>query len=224
MAYLWTSRCLKMDGYQATKVIRAQPELATLPIIAMTANAMAADRAKSLAAGMNEHLSKPIDPGELYAAISLWFKPRAQTSRPSLGSPPVGITSEASMEGLDGIDVADGLKRVAGNRTLYRILLLKFRQSQASAAEEIRDALAAGDRVRTQRIAHTVRGIAGSIGAKELEASAATVESGFRDASPVHNETGLSAFEVALRRVVSSRASRMPNRKSRHPSPCSTLL
>jgi two-component system, sensor histidine kinase and response regulator len=71
----------KMDGYQATKAIRARPELAELPIVAMTANAMAIDRAKTLAAGMNEHVPKPIDPGELYAAIRRWFKPRGPTSQ-----------------------------------------------------------------------------------------------------------------------------------------------
>ena len=83
-----------------------------------------------------------------------------------------------AIENLDGIDVADGLKRVAGNRPFYRNLLLKFRQSQA-AAPEIRQALAAGDRQRAERIAHTVKGIAGSIGAKELQAAAATVEQDF---------------------------------------------
>jgi CheY-like chemotaxis protein len=67
----------EMDGYQAAKAIRARPELAELPIVAMTANAMATDRANALAAGMNERVPKPIDPGELYAAMRRWFKPRA---------------------------------------------------------------------------------------------------------------------------------------------------
>jgi two-component system, sensor histidine kinase and response regulator len=195
----------EMDGYQAARVIRAQPELATLPIIAMTANAMAADRAKALAAGMNEHLSKPIDPGELYTAIRLWFKPHTQASGPLSGAPPAGISvREAPIEHLDGIDAVDGLKRVAGNRTLYRNLLLKFRQSQAHAAEDIREALAAGDHERAHRIAHTVRGVAGSIGAKEVQAVAATVEARFRDPNPALAEPELSAFEAALGRVVSS--------------------
>ena len=78
----------EMDGYQAAKVIRARPEFAALPIIAMTANAMIADRGRALAAGMNEHVSKPIDPSELYAAITRWCKPGARAS-----SLPSGHTS-----------------------------------------------------------------------------------------------------------------------------------
>jgi PAS domain S-box-containing protein len=195
----------EMDGYQAVRAIRAQSELAALPIIAMTANAMLVDRAKALDAGMNDHLPKPIDPGELYAAIKRWFKPHALVSSPQSGTPPAAITDrEVAIDYLDGIDLVDGLKRVAGNHHLYRNLLLKFRQSQADAAQEIRQALAAGDRQRAERIAHTIKGIAGSIGAKELQAAAAAVEQRVRDANPAHTQTDLSAFETALRRVVVS--------------------
>ena len=198
----------EMDGYQATAAIRAQAEFAALPIIAMTANAMVADRAKALAAGMNDHVSKPIEPGELYTAIRRWFKPFAPASSPSLGTSPAAVTAgEASIEHVDGIDLADGLKRVAGNHALYRKLLLSFRETQAHAGEEIREALATGDHKRAERIAHTVRGIAGNIGAKELAAAAATVEAAFRDVAPARPEPDLSAFEIALRRVVSSIAS-----------------
>ena len=199
----------EMDGYQAARVIRSRPELAALPIIAMTANAMAADRAKALAAGMNEHVPKPIDPGELYTAIRRWFKPRAQVFNPSpTPAPPAGTTfradAKALPEHLDGIDVVDGIRRVAGNRNLYRNLLLKFRQSQARSVEDIREALAAGDHERAHRIAHTIRGVAGNIGAKELQAAAVAVDAALRDSDPARWETGLPALEAALRRVVSS--------------------
>ena len=141
----------------------------------------------------------------LYAAIKRWFKPHTLVSSPQSGRPPAAITDgEVAVESLDGIDLADGLKRVAGNRPLYRNLLLKFRQSQAGAASEIRQALAAGDRQRAERIAHTIKGIAGSIGAKELQVAAAAVEQGLRDSNSAHTETDLSAFETALRRVVAS--------------------
>jgi CheY-like chemotaxis protein len=199
----------EMDGYQAARVIRARPELAGLPIIAMTANAMAADRAKALAAGMNEHVPKPIDPGDLYAAIRRWCKPRAQViNPPSTPAPPAGTTfppdARALPEHLDGIDVVDGLKRVAGNRNLYCNLLLKFRQSHARAVEDIRSALDAGDYERAHRIAHTVRGLAGNIGAKELQAAAVAVDAAFKDSDPARAETVVPALEAALRRVVSS--------------------
>jgi HPt (histidine-containing phosphotransfer) domain-containing protein len=158
-----------------------------------------------LDAGMNHHLPKPIDPGELYAAIKRWFKPHASVSSPQSSTPHAAMTDrEVAIEDLDGIDVADGIKRFAGNRHLYRNLLLKFRKSQADAAAEICQALAAGDRPRAERIAHTIRGIAGSIGAKELEAAAAALEHGLRDTNSAHTQTVLSAFETALRRVVAS--------------------
>ncbi len=107
----------EMDGYQAAKAIRARPEFAALPIIAMTANAMIADRAEALAAGMNEHVSKPIDPSELYAAITRWCKPGALHPVYRLDTPRADIAKEEPIGRLDGIDVADGLKRVAGNRS-----------------------------------------------------------------------------------------------------------
>jgi len=199
----------EMDGYQAARVIRARPELVALPIIAMTANAMAADRANALAAGMNEHVPKPIDPGELYAAIRRWFKPRAQVLNP----PPATTLSDGMTfrsdgkvlpKHLDGIDVVEGLKRVAGNRNLYRSLLLKFRQSQARAVEDIREALAAGDQERAHRIAHTVRGVAGNIGAKELQFAAAAVDVAFRESDTARVDANLPALEAALVRVVCS--------------------
>jgi CheY-like chemotaxis protein len=198
-----------MDGYQAARIIRAEPEFAALPIVAMTANAMAADRAKTLAAGMNEHVSKPVDPSELYAAIRRWFKPRAQAANFPPATPALTISPpETPVENLDGVDVTDGLKRVAGNRTLYRNLLLKFLQSQEQAAEDIRAALAAGDGLRAERIAHTVKGVAGSIGAKELQAAAGTIETHLQQTDAPFPD--LSVFETALRRVISSIASFQP--------------
>jgi len=199
----------EMDGYQAARVIRTRPEFAALPIIAMTANAMAADRANALAAGMNEHVPKPIDPGELYAAIRQWFKPRAQVLNPPPATTlPDGLTfrpdGEVLPEHLDGIDLVEGLKRVAGNRNLYRSLLLKFRRSQALAVEDIREALAAGDPERAHRIAHTVRGVAGNIGAKELQFAAAAVDLAFRESDSARVDANLPALEAALLRVVCS--------------------
>lgn len=199
----------EMDGYQAARAIRARPELVALPIIAMTANAMATDRANALAAGMNEHVPKPIDPGELYGAIRRWFKPHTQVPNPpSAAAPAAGMTlrpdGKVLPEALDGVDVVDGLKRVAGNRDLYCNLLLKFRQSQASAVEEIRESLAAGDHERAHRIAHTVRGVAGNISAKELQAAAATIDIALRESETARAEANLPALEAALRRVVSS--------------------
>ncbi|MGR8931550.1 MAG: transporter substrate-binding domain-containing protein, partial [Gammaproteobacteria bacterium] len=123
-----------MDGYEATRQIRQLPRFGDLPILAMTANAMAGDREKVLAAGMNDHIAKPINVTELFQTLAKWVKPS--------GSPlpsPVSTSQSKSvtvMQSLDGIDVAEGLDRVAGNSELYLKLLRRLSESYAHFADE----------------------------------------------------------------------------------------
>ncbi len=103
-----------MDGIAATKAIRSNPRFGTLPIVAMTANAMEGDRERCLQAGMNDHVSKPIDPDALYAAVMRWVKPRrSQRSEPpakKIEPPPRELSPT-----FEGVDLGDGLRRVGGN-------------------------------------------------------------------------------------------------------------
>jgi len=173
-----------MDGYDATREIRKTFSAEALPIIAMTANAMAGDREKALDCGMNDHVPKPIDPDQLYTAIRRWFHPPksarataaaesadvAGSSRPAPDLPDV----------LDGIDIDSGLARVAGNANLYRKILQKFRNGHMNDAGEISRALGAGDLDTAQRIAHTVKGVAGNLGANDLHVAAKQVDAALK--------------------------------------------
>jgi len=141
-----------MDGITATKAIRSNPRFASLPIIAMTANAMDRDRDMYLAAGMNGHLAKPIDPDKLFGALLQWIRPRAAFAA-ALGSTvsvstSVSVSLPAASGGdlvIAGIDVATALKRTGGNRKRYESLLRRFADPQSNAPDNIRAALAAND-------------------------------------------------------------------------------
>ena len=196
----------EMDGYEATRTIRKDLSAEELPIVAMTANAMAGDREKAIDAGMNDHVAKPIDPGQLYAAIRRWFR-RTKTERTATGPLKTPVATPPAPAGdlpaeLDGIDIPSGLRRVAGNRELYRRLLLKFRDGQARGVDEIREALAKNDHETAHRIAHTIKGVAGNIGANDLQNAAATVDAGFKNETPAAAERALPVLENELRKVV----------------------
>jgi two-component system sensor histidine kinase/response regulator len=175
----------ELDGLQATQELRRDGRFAHLPILAMTAHAMAGDREKSLQAGMNDHVTKPIDPDELFAALHRWVKP---ADRPAAGtSPPTRPEGESPQkapppdaDGLPGIDRVSGLRRVAGNETLYRKLLLDFHRDYATSVERLRAALAEGRAADAERQAHTLKGVAGNIGATELHRAAQELDSALR--------------------------------------------
>ncbi|MBF0462833.1 MAG: response regulator [Magnetococcales bacterium] len=168
-----------MDGYEATRAIRTDRRFAALPIIAMTAHAMTGDREKVLAAGMNDHVSKPIDPGQLFAVLLAHLQPgeREPVDRESLRQrlcPPAG-TAPAPEE-IPGIDMASALGRVMGNQALLTQLLQTFQRDYATTAQAVRDALAQGASERARRLVHQIKGVAGNIGAHAVFAAARTLE------------------------------------------------
>jgi CheY-like chemotaxis protein/HPt (histidine-containing phosphotransfer) domain-containing protein len=161
----------EMDGHAATLALRADARFKDLPIVAMTAHAMVEERQRCLDEGMNDHLTKPIDPDALFAAVARWAKP-LQVAAPA----PRKAVEEVELPEVEGVDVAGGLKRVAGNRRLYRSLLEQFASKQAGAAGQIAELLKAGDRGAAERLAHTVKGVAGNIGIAAVQEVAAKVE------------------------------------------------
>jgi len=173
----------EMDGYQATAKIRSDPRFASLPIIAMTAHATFEERQRCLDGGMNDHVSKPIDPDALYATLERWVKPRRPEGRSSPAKPAAGA-GEAALPVIEGVDAADGLMRVAGNVRLYRSLLEQFAAKQGDAGAQASAALGAGDRKLAERIAHTVKGVAGNLGLKRIQASAEKLEQALRAGDP----------------------------------------
>ncbi|TAN53019.1 MAG: response regulator, partial [Methylococcaceae bacterium] len=178
-----------MDGHQATQALRKQARFDNLPIIAMTAHAIAEERERCLAEGMNDHISKPIDPDLLYRTLERWGGKR--TDRAGSGAAPQQPVRPAvlpaeladALRGI-GVDVDAAMRRVVGNPKLYVALLRKFAQGQADAPARLRAALANGDLTMAERDAHTLRGVSGNIGAEALAVLAGKLESAIRQSEP----------------------------------------
>jgi signal transduction histidine kinase/DNA-binding response OmpR family regulator/CHASE3 domain sensor protein/HPt (histidine-containing phosphotransfer) domain-containing protein len=165
----------EMDGFQATMRLRADARFATLPIIAMTAHATLEERQRCLAAGMNDHIAKPIDPEMLYGTLARYRRPDAVAVPPEAPAR-AAVAEEIPIPSVEGLDTADGLVRVAGNRRLYVKLLRQFVEQQADAPARIADRLAAGDQGTAERLAHTVKGVAGNLGAGGVQKTAGALE------------------------------------------------
>jgi CheY-like chemotaxis protein len=173
----------EMDGFTATRLLRSDPRLSKFPIIAMTAHALVEERQRCLDAGMNDHVSKPIDPDNLFSTLLRWAKPRPSKAVDSQPPPtPAKAADEVVLPEIAGVNRADGLKRVAGNRRLYRDLLGQFATKQGDAATQISAALESGDRQLAERIAHTVKGVAGNIGITDVQSAAQKLEKAIREA------------------------------------------
>jgi HPt (histidine-containing phosphotransfer) domain-containing protein len=148
----------------------------------MTAHAMAGDEQKSLQAGMNGHVTKPIDPDQLFDTLQKWIKPtaeRAAVQNPLVldvpAEPDPAVADEAALpESLAGFDLAAGLERLMGNKRLYRKLLVDFGTKYTETAGDIREAIDANDFEQAHSLVHNLKGLAGNLEAKDLQA--ATVE------------------------------------------------
>ena len=202
----------EMDGCQAATRIRGDSRFAQLPIIAMTAHATVEERNRCLAAGMNEHIAKPIHPNILFDTVARYYRPAAAdpfktnfdieaaadsfrttvdgeaiasvaTSPPPPPAPAVSAQAE-EIPAVEGLDTADGLMRVAGNKTLYLKLLRQFIASEHDAPSRIRERLSSEDRATAERMAHTVKGVAGNLGAGALQSVAADLERAVREGAP----------------------------------------
>ncbi|MBL3619624.1 MAG: response regulator [gamma proteobacterium endosymbiont of Lamellibrachia anaximandri] len=165
-----------MDGYSACRRIREHDRFKDLPVIAMTANAMVGDREKALDAGMNDHIAKPIDVNKMFNTLAEWIRP----SGPGViaGKGGAGETSIADdrLPGLLGIDTRAGLGVVQGKVHLYRKLLLMFWDNHRDFEQHFRTAQADQDLKTATRIAHTLKGVAGNIGALGVQDAAHSLE------------------------------------------------
>jgi CheY-like chemotaxis protein len=191
-----------MDGFEATRAIRENAQFKDLPIIAMTASAMTQDREDALASGMNDHVAKPIDVKKLFGVLSRFIKARSDRSSPTPPAPTPtrsAPTSEMPLpDSLPGIALKKGLGRVNHKVPLFRKILKKFYEEYAHAPAEINTALEDGDAELARRLAHTVKGVAGNIGAEDLQAIAADLEDAIRDEDQEAIHRALSVFEPSL--------------------------
>jgi CheY-like chemotaxis protein len=181
-----------MDGYTATREIRKDDRFKALPIIAITAHAMAGDEDKSLQAGINGHVTKPIDPVQLFATLQKWIKPVAERDSapdslaasgglsPITDPPPETNQLEPDEnelpDSLPGFDLIASLERLMGNKRLYRKLLIDFGADYGGVAGEIKEALAAGDFRGAHGLVHNLKGLAGNLAATELQSAAIEME------------------------------------------------
>jgi PAS domain S-box-containing protein len=189
----------EMGGFEATRIIRADAQFRHIPILAMTAHAMAEERKHCLAVGMNDHITKPVDPDTLFQAlIHCIGRDQPPTIHPAAFAQP---SSEALQ--IPGIDTKAGLRRVLGNQKLYLSLLSRFCQGQCDAAARIRIALAEEDYAVADRIAHTLKGVAGNIGALSVQAAARKLEILIQEnTNPAAIGQALQHFDAAIATVI----------------------
>ena len=190
----------EMDGYQATARIRAEPRLADIPIVAMTAHAMAEERDRCLAAGMRAHITKPIDPELLYRTLMQFYRPGRAVAASALTvdrSPPPDAPFEVA-----GLDVVDGLRRVAGNVKLFRSLLRQFVDQQADTVSKISAGVEQQDFALAERLMHTLKGVSGNLGAKTTNEMAAELEIFLRNRDVRSLDAGLPRLSIELARTM----------------------
>ena len=197
-----------MDGLEATRRIRQISRFKDLPVIAMTAHAMTGDREKSLAAGMNDHITKPVDPDALYRALKKWIV----TKQPVIQALEHSEKSEAATTGdfflphLPGIDQQEAMRILNNKASLFVKMLYDFRKNYSSLPNAMRDLSAAGDWTEIQKKAHTVKGVAGYIGSSLLQKAASSLEDALRNDQREEAGHMLTLFIKTLDEILSSLA------------------
>ena len=163
-----------MDGYTATRKIRVMEQFKTIPILAMTANAMVGDKEKVLEAGMNAHIAKPVNVDEMFQTIAKWVKVKGNNESQSVKKVESGSSVELPV--LDGLDTEIGLKLCMGNQQLYVKLLKKFSESESDFIERFQQALGKKDLKAMANSAHSVKGSAANLGCVSIQKEAQALE------------------------------------------------
>lgn len=212
-----------MDGLEASRRIRGLAEkpggerYASLPIIAMTALAMASDAEESQAAGMNDHVTKPVEPERLFSCLAKWLPPASAT----------GLNQDGPMKSrqladrryspellqLQSLQVTEGLRRIGGEEAAYRKQLKRFREHYAHADGELQQLLQAGEWVPAENFCHSLKGVAGNLGAHALYTCIATIDELLKQ-QQLPGPDALAQFGDLLRQVIGDIDSLAPASKA----------
>ncbi|MEO5347513.1 MAG: response regulator [Magnetococcus sp. YQC-9] len=220
----------EMDGHAATRVIRSDFRFTDLPILAMTAHALEEDREASLKAGMNGHITKPIETGPLFEALLQWIRPREGIGGSGAGSPPDKPALPCDLPDLiHGIDLQEALQRVNGNGALLKKLLTEFRADHAGVVAHLRpllESLLPMDLSKAAHLLHSVKGIAGNLAARGVHAAAVELEISLKNRVRVQWPELLNRLDTEMAFLVEAidrscvSAGNHPNGPSDAKSPC----
>jgi len=214
-----------MDGHEATRALRSDPRWDSLPVIAMTAQAMAEERDQCLAEGMNDHITKPIDPDLLYRTVLAFAGQRVVPRASAASEVPATEAASSELMAIAGVDIADGLHRVGGNERLYHAMLRQYADDQAGTPAALRAALAAGDMKTAERLAHTLKGVSATLGIKPASEMAAVVEDRIRHERLEGIEDDVAAVEEATAAVIAGiRAALAPAAPAAAPASADTAV
>lgn len=186
----------ELDGYEAARRLREAWPADRFPIIAVTAHAHQDERERCRAAGMNEHLAKPIRPEQLYACLLTWLAPEEETPEPAAGR--VRLPAAGLPASIPGLAVAIGIENFGGNGALYGRLVGEFCQTAEGKGAEIRGALTAGRDKEALNLAHTLKGTAATLAAPRLAAAAAALEDAMRQGRAGDLAPLIDALDAAL--------------------------
>jgi len=191
-----------IDGFETTRRLRRDPDLADLPVIALTAHAGTDIREQCLASGMNDHVEKPIDSIRLLRTLVRWLGGSPFAARPA------GTAAKSAKP--PELDRKTALGRIGGSIALYQRILRRFRSEHADALQRLRAALAVGDGTTAERLIHSLKGLSSSIGAESLHALCAGLEEAIRNGDQTRIASLLPEAERALSAILGEIARTVP--------------
>ncbi|MGL1890953.1 MAG: response regulator [Spirochaetaceae bacterium] len=192
-----------LDGYDATRQIRTNPDFDDLPIVAMTADAMTGVRDQVKDVGMNDYVTKPIIPKNLWETLVLWIKPgKREIPKTSQNIKENRDKKTVNIPDIEGLDIQDGLGHLGGNKLLYIDLLLKFKTEYLNSITEIKELINNSDFETVKRIIHTIKGVAGNLGAKLVQQKSLVLEEILN--SEQISSSDLEDFDIVLSSLITN--------------------